>query len=226
MANPLFETLQFLDDPTPRGAALNMALDERLLRDATLPLLRVYRWRRDAVSFGYFEKFAPIERAFPDLEFVRRWTGGGVVPHSANGENLTYSVIVPRAHEFAKIAVEDSYLEIHERVVAALQSCAIEASLTANSAPKISQGCFENPVRHDIVVSGKKIAGAAQRRSRFGVLHQGSIQLAALPEDFGLRLANALAAKIESRELSEMTVSEAENLAAQKYGCESWLRKF
>lgn len=226
MANPLFETLQFFDDSQPHGAALNMATDELLLRAALLPLLRVYRWKRDAISFGYFEKFASIERAFPDLEFVRRWTGGGVVPHSANGENLTYSVIVPRAHEFAKIAVEDSYLAIHERVVVALQSCGIAASLTASSAPKISQGCFENPVRYDIVVSEKKIAGAAQRRSRFGVLHQGSIQLAELPHDFGSRFANALAAKIESRALLAMAVSDAENLATQKYGSESWLRKF
>ena len=36
--------------------------------------------------------------------------------------------------------------------------------------------CFANPVRADVMIDGRKIAGAAQRRTRRGLLQQGSIQ--------------------------------------------------
>ena len=37
--------------------------------------------------------------------------------------------------------------------------------------------CFEKPVAWDLLgENGEKIAGAGQRRSRYGVLHQGSVQ--------------------------------------------------
>src|SRR5207249_1341892 len=45
--------------------------------------------------------------------------------------------------------------------------------------------CFANPVRADVMIDGRKIAGAAQRRTRRGLLQQGSIQ--------GVDLANGLA---------------------------------
>ena len=58
------------------------------------PLLRVYRWERPAVSFGYFERWEPVREKYPEREAVRRWTGGGVVLH---GEDFTYSMLIPRA---------------------------------------------------------------------------------------------------------------------------------
>ena len=36
--------------------------------------------------------------------------------------------------------------------------------------------CFAKPVRADVMIDGRKIAGAAQRRTRRGLLQQGSIQ--------------------------------------------------
>lgn len=234
MTPPLFETIELLDDPQPHSAPLNMALDEVLLRHAAMPLLRVYRWERPAVSFGYFEKIEPIEQAFPDHELVRRWTGGGVVPHCAHQENnanddradFTYSLILPKANRFAKMRSADSYHEIHLRITAALQQSGIDASLAANAAPKISQACFENPAQHDIIVSGKKIAGAAQRRSRFGALHQGSIQSVALPKNFPQILAAAFAEKTVAVPFPPFAISEAEKLSVEKYATSEWLRKF
>ena len=35
--------------------------------------------------------------------------------------------------------------------------------------------CFQKPDRGDVVVDGRKLAGAAQRRTKWGLLHQGSI---------------------------------------------------
>jgi hypothetical protein len=45
--------------------------------------------------------------------------------------------------------------------------------------------CFANPVRADVMTDGRKIAGAAQRRTRRGLLQQRSIQ--------GIELENGLA---------------------------------
>src|SRR3954462_12222332 len=84
--------LHVYDDLEPRPAALNMAIDEALLNCAPLPALRYYRWQRPAVSFGYFGSYAEVKNQSGDREIVRRWTGGGTVPH---GDDLTYSIILP-----------------------------------------------------------------------------------------------------------------------------------
>ena len=89
----LFENILEVIDDLPHGAPLNMAIDEVLLRHARMPLLRLYRWERPAISFGYFGVAAQILPQCGPREAVRRWTGGGVVWH---GEDLTYSLVVPR----------------------------------------------------------------------------------------------------------------------------------
>src|SRR5580698_10436512 len=79
------------------AAADNMALDATLLEAAPAlgcPLLRFYSWREPAASFGYFQKFAEVERMTHLRPLVRRPTGGGLVPHDAD---WTYSFVVPPA---------------------------------------------------------------------------------------------------------------------------------
>ena len=57
----LFERLLVYDDRRGGRAALNMAIDEALARTgANVPTLRFYGWRRPALSFGYFGKFAEV----------------------------------------------------------------------------------------------------------------------------------------------------------------------
>jgi lipoate-protein ligase A len=54
--------------------------------------------------------------------------------------------------------------------------------------------CFVNPVEHDLVDgAGRKIAGAGQRRTKHGLLHQGSVA-GRLSETRSAERANALAA--------------------------------
>ncbi len=100
-----------------------------------------------------------------------------------------------------------------------------EAELAPTAASKISDACFANPVRDDVMLLGRKIAGAAQRRTRGGFLHQGSIQLPGLHESFRERFSSALSAKIERTEISMHILERAGRLAAEKYGTESWLRR-
>ncbi len=200
-----------------------MAIDEVLLQQVKVPLLRVYRWERPAVSFGYFEKFAPIYSRFPSLDLVRRWTGGGIVPH---GDDFTYSLLVPVNAGFMHARPGDSYLAIHERIAAAVRRCGSEVSVAARSDAKISQACFENATQHDILLNGRKIAGAAQRRTKFGLLHQGSIQTMSLPAEFGHTLAGELSDNVAAKDLDEAALAAAESLAAAKYATDAWTQKF
>jgi len=208
-----------MDDPVPHGAALNMAIDESLLAALPGPLLRVYRWERPAVSFGYFERWTPVRDAFPDRDAVRRWTGGGVVPHGGN-EDFTYSLLLPGG---CVEGAARTYAAIHGALCAGLREAGIDARMAGEAGEKVSQSCFENPVRHDVLAGGTKIAGAAQRRTRAGLLHQGSVQGVALPPDFGARFAARLAAAV--RPFAPDLPPEAMDLAARKYASRSWLER-
>jgi lipoate-protein ligase A len=219
----LFAELIEVLDPEAHGAALNMAIDEALLRTASKPLLRVYRWVRPAISFGYFEKFADVERGHLAGEMVRRWTGGGVVFH---GDDLTYTLIVPMAHPFARLPPGESYRQIHDCVAKALQALGLAARLAAHASARVSNGCFENAAEADVLADGRKIAGAAQRRTRAGLLHQGSIQGLPAHEGLAERLAGAFGDTADRSVLEEDTLSVAAQLAREKYATEAWLRRF
>jgi lipoate-protein ligase A len=219
----LFETITVLLDPEPHGAALNMAIDEVLLHGATAPLLRLYSWSRPALSLGYFEKIADIEPTAAGRELVRRWTGGGVVLH---GEDVTYTLIVPTACPFAQIPARESYRRIHEQVAFALRSAGVETQLAAQTAAKVSSGCFENPAEADLLAGSRKIAGAAQRRTRAGLLHQGSVLGPFSRGALAASLRLAFAPTADERPLTSAELSAATQLASERYATEAWLRRF
>ena len=75
------------------------------------------------------------------------------------------------------------------------------------------------------MMDGRKIAGAAQRRTRRGLLQQGSIQGFAMKTDLAQKFAQALSANCSEFEINEEILQRARELAQQKYGTESWLRK-
>jgi lipoate-protein ligase A len=85
--------------------------------------------------------------------------------------------------------------------------------------------CFANPVRADVMMDGRKIAGAAQRRTRRGLLQQGSIQGFARKTDLAQKFARALSANCSEFEANEEIFRRAREFAQQKYGTESWQRR-
>ena len=214
--------LHVYDDTEPRPAPLNMAIDEALLESAASPSIRFYRWQGPALSFGYFGSYADVADQRFHREIVRRWTGGGVVLH---GEDLTYSVIIPAAHAFFGRSSLAIYSDVHDAIRVALQAGGVEAILATSAAPKVSEHCFANAVRADVISDGRKIAGAAQRRSRLGVLHQGSIQHPALPQRFPQDFARTLCDRFERKSLSPELIDRARLLAAAKYGTSEWLMR-
>jgi lipoate-protein ligase A len=56
----LFEQIEVCNDFMPHSTAMNMAIDEALLKYATVPSIRFYRWQCPALSFGYFGRFADV----------------------------------------------------------------------------------------------------------------------------------------------------------------------
>lgn len=214
----LKEIIEIRDD-RPRSAAMSMALDEVLLADADAPLLRIYRWKCPAVSFGYFGKYARVAESWPGREIVRRMTGGGIVPH---GDDLTYSLIVPGSHAFAALSPRDVYRRVHE-AIGSLMALNGAAAILAPPPTKAGTGaCFESPAEFDLLTQGKKIAGAALRRTERGLLVQGSIQ--DLPDLESLRpiLAGSFGICVSSGQLSPGQLARAEALAAAKYGTREW----
>ncbi|MGH8094422.1 MAG: lipoate--protein ligase family protein [Chthoniobacterales bacterium] len=218
----LFERLVVHDDRAPVSAAMNMAIDEALLEQSTRPVLRFYGWRQPSLSFGYFGKFADVAEEAKSREIVRRWTGGGSVLH---GEDLTYALITPAADPAFAHGPTTIYAAFHGAIRDALLAQGIETELATQAATKISDVCFANPVRDDVLLEGRKIAGAAQRRTRGGFLHQGSIQFPGLAEKFRDRFISVLAAKIRHEEIPRSTLDRAARLAVEKYGTAEWLHR-
>ena len=191
----------------PCPAAFNMALDEALLESMPRlgrPVLRFYGWTEPAATFGYFQKYADVERATHLRPLIRRPTGGGIVPHDAD---WTYSLVFPPGHEWHSLKAEESYRRVHEWIQKAFAKLNIETKLAPcckkpfpsprssrreeahSEKSEISQSlltsaatsalpgqCFAGYEKYDMLWHGKKIAGAAQRRNKLGLLIQGSVQ--------------------------------------------------
>ena len=85
--------------------------------------------------------------------------------------------------------------------------------------------CFANPVQADVMIDGRKVAGAAQRRTRAGLLQQGSVQYVDLGNGLAERFVQALSANCSERKIADEVLNRAWELARQKYGSDAWLRR-
>jgi lipoate-protein ligase A len=118
------------------------------------------------------------------------------------------------------------YATLHTAIRDALSEHGICAELAAAAGAKVSEACFSNPVIDDLLLNGRKIAGAAQRRTRGGFLHQGSIQLPNLAPSLSDRFARLLGAEIEQVNYSASLIKRAATLTAERYSREDWQRRW
>jgi lipoate-protein ligase A len=237
------------------SAAANMAADFLLLRrypaeQAARARVRFYGWHRPSLSFGYSQKIAWVRAQIPadaeGADLVRRPTGGGVVDHR---EDWTYALVIPRGHELEKARAVESYRAVHEALRTALAACGQAAALKEHCEPAAAaEGedgelagcpaakgptvCFMRAELYDVVdvVTGAKIAGAAQKRTKEGLLFQGSVWRPAaagvrdwdeLREAFVAELAKALGAEVEETPWPEFREGEHEALTEQ-YAAQEW----
>ncbi len=231
------------------SAAANMAADFLLLRrypGAANARVRFYGWHRPSFSFGYSQKIAWVRAQLPagaeGVDLVRRPTGGGVVDHR---EDWTYALVIPRGHELEKARAVESYRAVHEALRTALAACGQAAvlkdrcepvaesdELAGCSAAKGPTVCFTRAELYDIVdvTTGAKIAGAAQKRTKEGLLFQGSVwrPCAAkvrdwdeLREAFVAELAKVLGVEVEETPWPDFREGEHEALTEQ-YAAQEW----
>ncbi len=224
------------------GAAENMALDFLLLQRyprAGAPRFRHYGWRSPSFTFGYGQKIAFVRSMLPageTFDLCRRPTGGGVVDHR---DDWTFSLVIPRGHPLEDARAAQSYRTVHECLAAALRLQGVPAGTKQAPAPSdaavVPGGgvCFERAEVFDVIHerSGRKIAGAAQKRNKRGLLFQGSLWRPSagqpldddqLERDFVTELAAALAAGPESTPWPELDEDEVSGLTEQ-YSSPEWI---
>jgi lipoyl(octanoyl) transferase len=162
-------------------SALNMALDAALLESMprlSKPVLRFYGWTEPAATFGYFQRYSEVAATTRLRPLMRRPTGGGIVPHDAD---WTYSAVFPAGHEWHSLMAEESYRRIHDWLRLAFEELKVESDLAPCCQKSLPGQCFVGHEKSDLLWHGKKIAGAAQRRNKLGLLIQGSVQPPPLP---------------------------------------------
>lgn len=163
-------------DSGPGDPAFNMALDEALMESASIqgaPLLRLYSWTTPAATFGYSQSISQIEAATALRPLIRRTTGGGLVPHDAD---WTYTLVIPPAHPWYDLRAAQSYHRVHSWLHRAFALLSVPTLLAPCARTEIPGRCFVGYEQSDLLWLGRKIAGAAQRRSRSALLIQGSVQ--------------------------------------------------
>jgi lipoate-protein ligase A len=209
-----------------------MALDEALLENAAAtgaPVLRFYGWTEPAATFGYFQKYSEVEKTTHLRPLIRRPTGGGIVPHDTD---WTYSFAVPPDHEWHSISAEESYRRVHEWLRLSFAELKVETELAPCCKKSLPGQCFVGYEKFDLLWHGRKIAGAAQRRNKLGMLIQGSIQPppVALPRgdfELAMRVAAQPLFNVNWAEFSpgEKLLHEAKKLTGEKFSQSSYNQK-
>jgi lipoate-protein ligase A len=146
--------------------------------------IRLYSWEKPSITLGVTEK--PDETldlaaiAAHGVEWVRRPTGGRSVLHD---NDITYSCIFSAGANGMGATLMETYRILSECLMNGLRHSGIDCA-SHNSAPendllrsKSKLPCFLSPNRHEVMVSGKKLIGSAQKRTSRAVLQHGSIPL-------------------------------------------------
>lgn len=225
-------------------AVTNMAIDASLLE--TMPsesiVFRHYGWTEPAITFGYSQHYEEVARQVPDgVALCRRMTGGGIVDHR---NDWTYMLVIDRMATPANFSSSELYATIHTALSKALSAQAL-ATILAPCPRKCSETrteqrgpeqCFIQPVQNDVLgTDGRKIAGAAIKKIRQGLLIQGSVDRNALPEaidfaslhgQFVERLVDTLSTQRQQpQDLRPVFQSEIIEREKEKFASVDWTKR-
>lgn len=228
------------------GAAENMALDFLLLQRYPAPgaaRFRHYEWRTQAFTFGLSQAMDYIRANLPpssraaegtagdNFDLCRRPTGGGLVDHR---NDWTYCLVIPRTHVLFDAPATQAYRDVHAALAAAMQALGEPVALQDKRHPT-EEGptiCFERPELYDVLntVTGQKIAGAAMKRNKNGLLLQGSIEKSRVgpidwdkfQEHFEAEVGKTLGATVTPTPWPELNENEVEGLVEQ-YSSPEWM---
>lgn len=185
-----------LFDSGKKTAKENMLLDEALLQKLDpdgKAILHFYDWSLPSFTHGYFvdpKDFLNLEKLKElRVDSARRPTGGGIVFHITD---LAFSALVPASCEGFFDNTLSNYEYINKKVLKAIELSLKERGLALleekvdSTLKEASHFCMAKPTIYDVMLCGKKVAGAAQRKTKQGYLHQGTISIG-LPEDSFLK---------------------------------------
>lgn len=181
-------TWRLILEPHPRPGALNLAMDEAILRTVAEskapPTLRLYGWSPPTLTLGRGQSCADAD--LPALRrdgivLLRRMTGGTAV---LNRDELTYAVAAPKDEIRFAGPIAESYRGISKALVVALTKLgAVGATAVPHDAgspgprPQRTPVCFEISSDYEVTVGARKIVGNSQMRIRCGILQHGSLPL-------------------------------------------------
>ncbi|HEX7217086.1 MAG TPA: biotin/lipoate A/B protein ligase family protein [Methylomirabilota bacterium] len=177
----------------PLDGALNMALDESLLRGrlagTTPPTLRFFAWRPPTISLGYGQPLdARIDESAGSslgIGLVRRPTGGSAILHEGPDLELTYSVVAATGDFEGAGDLLQTYQWIGRALAAGINriGAPVEMVPVQPSDPAaMPTFCFARTGSYELEIAGLKIVGSAQRRQGRGFLQHGSLMLGAAPD--------------------------------------------
>ena len=170
------------------SAEENMRIDAELLSktaEEETPFLHFYDWKQPSATFGLLTKpecYLNLERAERcGLTLAKRPTGGGIVFHLWD---LAFSIAVPAKCSLYSQNTLSNYALVNQgvlKVVETFMGGEIEVSMIPEDLAPLDgyckRFCMAQPTKYDVVWKGCKIAGAAQRQTKYGFLHQGTISL-------------------------------------------------
>lgn len=203
------------------------------------PILHCYNWSVPSLTYGYFAR----PEALLHLEALqaggwhaaKRPTGGGVIFHVSD---FAFSLLIPNAYVSTRNPYRN-YAWINQLVLKAITplfglggSVPVDLAKTPcqeEGCENIAIGCLRPAFcmaeisPFDLVIEGKKVGGAAQRHTRHGLLHQGSLYLTHPPFEAmqtllqdGKRIVQAM--RLNSRPLIE-EVGVSEKKLQEVRGC-------
>lgn len=167
------------------SAAALMQKDADLLQTVREPILHLYEMEGRSATYGYFTdpgKLLNLEACREEnIVLAKRPTGGGIIFHFLD---LAFSYLVPKGHPHFSENTLENYRTVNTLVKQALQPLLPNSNFTFIPEGKCSSSfCMAHPTPYDLLCDGKKIAGAAQRKTKQGFLHQGSISIVAPPPE-------------------------------------------
>lgn len=149
-------------------------------------ILRLYSWKRPAVTVGYNQKIEQVidwRKLDESIPVIRRITGGRAIYHDDSEITFTLAADLDIfAEDFRSLSQTNSLISKTMVEILAKIGVISEWSRKSDSTFKkmngnMSKSCFNSFSKYEILSDSNKIIAGAQRRKGRYFIHQGSIKI-------------------------------------------------